>query len=88
MFNSGAQTVTLGGWLLDDEADEQAVGPEGSAAHVIPADTLIEPGGLRVFLGRTSGVVLNNDRGYRLPPCTEAGLINAPLMLVTEGGGD
>jgi hypothetical protein len=61
LVNTGGQAVDLGGWLLDDEADALAATPSGSASYVIPAGTIIEPGGFGVFYGRATGVVLNND---------------------------
>ncbi|MBC8449218.1 MAG: lamin tail domain-containing protein, partial [Chloroflexi bacterium] len=55
VFNGSGQTVDLGGFLLDDEAEA------GSAPYVIPAATIIEPGGFLVFYRRDTGLALNND---------------------------
>jgi len=45
LFNGSGQPVDLGDCRLDDETDAQVAGPQGSARYVIPAGTLIGPGG-------------------------------------------
>jgi len=77
--NSSGQTVDLAAWLLDDEADAQAAGPLGSAPYVIPAGTIIEPGGPNIppLFGRsiyiqdhTGGIPVLLYRG-EFPPLQE-----------------
>ena len=65
LFNTGPQPVDLGGWLLDDMDDSQSkvrsfFAPDGSRPFVIPAGTVIDPGGFVVFFGSETDVTLNN----------------------------
>jgi hypothetical protein len=55
VFNRGSAAIDLGGWLLDD------IAAGGSAPYVIPAGTLLQPGGFLVFFRDRTGVTLNND---------------------------
>jgi hypothetical protein len=61
LYNDSGQTVDLGGWMLHDEPEGTPASPQGSAPYVIPAGTIIEAGGFRVFYRRSTGLVLNND---------------------------
>ncbi|MCB9133059.1 MAG: lamin tail domain-containing protein [Anaerolineales bacterium] len=66
LYNPGPDPVNLGGWALDDEDDSAAgalylYAPEGTQPYVIPADTLIQPGGFLLFFRSETGVALNND---------------------------
>jgi hypothetical protein len=57
LTNTSGQLVDLGGWMLDDEPEGLAASVEGSTPYAIPARTMIEPGGFRVFYRRETGVV-------------------------------
>ena len=66
LYNGSGQVVDLGGWLLDDEAETDtaepsAAGLQGTAPFVIPAGTIIHPGGFVVSYRRDTGIALNND---------------------------
>ena len=55
VYNRGSAAIDLGGWLLDD------IAAGGSAPYVIPAGTLLQPGGFLVLFRDRTGVTLNND---------------------------
>ena len=55
VYNRGSAAIDLGGWLLDD------IAAGGSAPYVIPAGTLLHPGGFLVLFRDRTGVALNND---------------------------
>ncbi len=66
LFNAGPQPVDLGGWMLDDVDDSQSkvrsfFAPDGSQPFVIPAGTVIDPGGFVLFFRSETDVTLNND---------------------------
>jgi hypothetical protein len=54
LFNAGGAAVDLAGWMLDDA-------PGGSGAYVLPAGTVLGPGGLLAFSQAVTGLALNND---------------------------
>ena len=65
LFNAGPAPVDLGGWMLDDVDDSQGgvrrSRPGRSRPFVIPAGTVVDPGGFVVFFRSDTGVTLNND---------------------------
>ncbi len=66
LFYTGPAPVDLGGWMLDDVDDSLSKArsffvPNGSRPYVIPAGTVIDPGGFALFFRSDTGVTLNND---------------------------
>ena len=66
VFNAGPQPVDLGGWMLDDMDDSQSrarsfFAPDGSRPFVIPAGTVVDPGGFVLFFRSETDLTLNND---------------------------
>ena len=66
LFNAGPAPVDLGGWMLDDVDDSQNrvrsfFAPDGSRPFVIPAGTVVDPGGFVLFFRSETDVTLNND---------------------------
>ena len=55
VYNRGSAAIDLGGWLLDD------IAAGGSSPYVIPAGTLVQPGGFLVLFRDRTRVALNND---------------------------
>ena len=60
LFNAGPAPVDLGGWMLDDVDDSQSrvrsfFAPDGSQPFVIPAGTVVDPGGFRVVFSQRNG---------------------------------
>ena len=66
LFNAGPAPIDLGGWMLDDVDDGQSkvrafFAPDGSRPFVIPAGTVVGPGGFVLFFRSDTGIALNND---------------------------
>jgi hypothetical protein len=53
LTNTGPITVDLGGWLLDDREGD-------SSPYRIPDGTLLDPGAFVLFLGRQTGIALDD----------------------------
>ena len=61
LFNGCDGTVDLGGWMLDGGPEVRATVLQDAASYVIPAGTIIEPSGYRVFCRHETGVALDDD---------------------------
>jgi hypothetical protein len=57
LYNGGATAVDLGGWILEGAAKADPVKP---ISYVIPAGTVIQPGGYLVLYRKDTGIVLDD----------------------------
>lgn len=67
LYNAGPIAVDLEGWFLDD-------GPVGSEPYRMPDGTVLQPGAFVIFLGRITGIVLD-DAGDQVRLLDPAGRV-------------